>query len=176
MPFSIAATWLSCVVGPSNASIVPRAEITPIRIRARANGFSTCANWLFNYAVVQLAPIMINTIAWKTYFVFFCFNLCFIPIVSVLVQLQVSLVYTDVLLSQVYFFFPEPNGWKLETLDEIFHEAHSKGENPVFTEKRWRKNGWQRAADVQAQSSGQSEKSASKKKRTGEQLEYKRGN
>ena len=37
---------------------------------------------LFNYAVVQLAPIMINKIAWKIYFVFFCFNLCFIPIVS----------------------------------------------------------------------------------------------
>ncbi|KAF2170720.1 hypothetical protein M409DRAFT_63802 [Zasmidium cellare ATCC 36951] len=42
------------------------AEVTPIRIRTEANGFSTCSNWIFNYAVVQLAPIMINSIAWKT--------------------------------------------------------------------------------------------------------------
>ncbi|KAF3040197.1 hypothetical protein E8E11_000666 [Didymella keratinophila] len=55
-------------------------ETTPILIRTETNGFSTCSNWLFNYAVVQLAPIMINKIARRTYFVFFCFNLCFIPI------------------------------------------------------------------------------------------------
>lgn len=52
---------------------------------------------------------------------------------------------------QVYFLFPEPNGWKLETLDAIFNEAHKKSENPVFTEKRWRKNGWQKASDAQIQ-------------------------
>ena len=42
------------------------AEVTPIRIRAETAGFSTSTNWIFNYAVVQLAPIMINKIAWKT--------------------------------------------------------------------------------------------------------------
>lgn len=62
---------------------------------------------------------MINTIAWKTYFVFFCFNIVFIPI--------------------VYFFFPETNGYKLETLDAMFAEAHAKGQNPVFMEKSYRK-------------------------------------
>ena len=50
------------------------AEVTPIRIRAEANGFSTCSNWIINYAVVQLAPIMINKIGWQTYLVFMCFN------------------------------------------------------------------------------------------------------
>lgn len=73
-----------------------------------------------NYAVVQLAPIMINRIQWKTYFVFFCFNIVFVPI--------------------VYFFLPETNGWKLETLDAIFAEAHEKKQNPVFTERHWRKS------------------------------------
>ncbi|KAK3651592.1 hypothetical protein LTR56_004321 [Elasticomyces elasticus] len=97
------------------------AEITPIRIRAEANGFSTSTNWIFNYAVVQLAPIMINSITWKTYFVFFCFNVAFVPI--------------------VYFCFPETNGYKLEELDAIFAEAYEKGENPVFTERRYRKSG-----------------------------------
>lgn len=60
-----------------------------------------------------------------------CFNIVFIPL--------------------IYFFFPETNGWKLETLDAIFAEAHEKHENPVFTEKRWRKSGWKKRSDsVQA--------------------------
>jgi hypothetical protein len=50
---------------------------------------------------------------------------------------------------QIYFLFPEPNGHKLEVLDAIFHEAHEKGENPVFTEKRWRKHGWHKASEAQ---------------------------
>ncbi|KAI9840615.1 MAG: hypothetical protein M1837_001511 [Sclerophora amabilis] len=95
------------------------AEVTPLRIRAEANGLSTSANWFFNYVVVQLAPIMISTIAWRTYFVFMCFNLAFIPV--------------------VFFFFPETNGYKLEKLDAIFAEAHEKKENPVWTERHVRK-------------------------------------
>jgi len=51
---------------------------------------------------------------------------------------------------QIYYFFPEPNGHKLEVLDAIFHEAHDRGENPVFTEKRWRKQGWRKASEAQA--------------------------
>lgn len=96
---------------------------------------------IFNYAVVQLAPIMINTIAWKTYFVFFCFNVAFIPL--------------------VYFFLPETNGWKLETLDAIFTQAHEKGENPVFTERRWRKSGWKHKRDSLAPTDAEREMSDS---------------
>lgn len=87
-----------------------------------------------NYLVVQLAPIMINTIAWKTYFVFFCFNVAIIPV--------------------VYFFLPETNGWKLETLDAIFNEAHEKKQNPVFTERQWRKNGYKHKRDSVAAGQG----------------------
>ncbi|KAF7197786.1 Sugar transporter STL1 [Pseudocercospora fuligena] len=95
------------------------AEVTPIRIRAEANGFSTCSNWLINYGVVQLAPIMINKISWQTYFVFMCFNYMHVPV--------------------VFWFFPETNGYKLETMDAIFEKAHAKGENPVWTERHVRK-------------------------------------
>lgn len=112
------------------------AEVTPMRIRTQAAGLATCSNWIFNYAVVQLAPIMINRIAWKTYFVFFCFNIAFIPC--------------------IYFLFPETNGHKLETLDAIFNEAYEKNENPVFTEKRWRKLGAQVSEESSAED-GQSE-------------------
>ncbi|KAI5195548.1 general substrate transporter [Aureobasidium subglaciale] len=121
------------------------AEITPMRIRAEANGLSTSANWLFNYAVVQLSPIMINSIAWKTYFVFMCFNFAFIPV--------------------VYYTFVETNGYKLEAMDEIFHIAHQNGENPVKVEKRMRKGEIGGEADEEGRSSsGTSEKPEDEKK------------
>ncbi|KAI5270638.1 general substrate transporter [Aureobasidium subglaciale] len=121
------------------------AGITPMRIRAEANGLSTSANWLFNYAVVQLSPIMINSIAWKTYFVFMCFNFAFIPV--------------------VYYTFVETNGYKLEAMDEIFHIAHQNGENPVKVEKRMRKGDVSGAVDEEGRfSSGASEKLKDEKK------------
>lgn len=95
------------------------AEVTPIRIRAEANGFSTCSNWIINYGVVQLAPIMINKIGWQTYFVFMCFNFMHVPV--------------------VFWFFPETNGYKLEAMDAIFERAHERGENPVWVERKVRK-------------------------------------
>lgn len=67
------------------------------------------------------------------------------------------------IVSQVYFFLPETNGWKLETLDNIFNEAHEKGENPVFVERRWRKNGWKHRRDsTAARSSMQSDNDRTK--------------
>lgn len=104
------------------------AEVTPMRIRAEANGLSTSANWLFNYAVVQLAPIMIQTLKWKTYLVFMAFNLAFVPV--------------------VYFTFVETKGYKLERLDRIFAEAWDRGENPVWVEKRIRGG---KALDIELQ-------------------------
>ena len=94
------------------------AEVTPIRIRAEANGLSTAANWLFNFAIVQVAPIMIQALAWKTYLVFMCFNLAFIPV--------------------TYFTLVETKGYKLERIDKIFAEAWEKRQNPVWVEKRIR--------------------------------------
>lgn len=47
----------------------------------------------------------------------------------------------------VYFFLPETNGWKLETLDSIFADAHKQQKNPVFVERHWRKQGWQHKRD-----------------------------
>jgi hypothetical protein len=38
-------------------------DITWLRIRAEANGLSNSAEWMFEYAVVQLSPN--NTIAWR---------------------------------------------------------------------------------------------------------------
>lgn len=78
--------FLSAISSGSNVDSDPR----------RSQWLSTSTNWIFGYAVVQLAPIMISTISWRTYFVFSCFKVAFIPL--------------------VYFTFPETNGYKLETL------------------------------------------------------------
>lgn len=92
-----------------------------------------------NYAVVQLAPIMIYSISWKTYFVFMCFNFAFIPI--------------------IYYTFVETKGYPLETLDLIFEEAYNKKENPVFTEMRLRKEGKQLDVEKEKEKGGSSRES-----------------
>ena len=40
-------------------------HVTSVRMRAEANSLSTSANRMFEYAVVELSPIMINTVAWR---------------------------------------------------------------------------------------------------------------
>jgi hypothetical protein len=76
------------------------AEINPIKTRAKANAVSTCFNWLFNFAVVMITPVMIDNIGWGTYLVFAVINACFFPI--------------------IYFFYPETKQRSLEEIDIIF--------------------------------------------------------
>ncbi|KFY50127.1 hypothetical protein V496_09578 [Pseudogymnoascus sp. VKM F-4515 (FW-2607)] len=83
------------------------AEVNPIKTRGKANAISTCTNWLFNFVVVMVTPIMISNIGWATYLVFAIINACFVPI--------------------IFFFYPETQGRSLEEIDIIF----AKG----FTEK-----------------------------------------
>lgn len=50
------------------------AEITPLSIRAPANGVSTGANWLFNFMVVLITPIAFANIGYQTYIIFAVIN------------------------------------------------------------------------------------------------------
>ena len=43
------------------------AEINPIKTRAKANAISTSTNWLFNFLIVMITPVMIANISWGTY-------------------------------------------------------------------------------------------------------------
>lgn len=45
-------------------------EVVPLRIRGPANALSTAANWLVNYAIVQIAPIAFHNIGYRTYIIF----------------------------------------------------------------------------------------------------------
>lgn len=90
---SFGATWLPL------PWLYP-AEINPIKTRAKANATSTCTNWLFNFLIVMVTPVMIANIGWGTYLFFAAVNACFIPI--------------------IYFFYPETAKRSLEEIDIIF--------------------------------------------------------
>ncbi|GIK04139.1 hypothetical protein Aspvir_008216 [Aspergillus viridinutans] len=90
---SFGATWLPL------PWLYP-AEISPIKTRAKANAISTCTNWLFNFLIVMVTPIMISNIGWGTYLFFACINACFLPV--------------------IYLFYPETAGRSLEEIDLIF--------------------------------------------------------
>ncbi|KAF2993954.1 hypothetical protein G7054_g4855 [Neopestalotiopsis clavispora] len=90
---SFGATWLPL------PWLYP-AEINPIKTRAKSNAVSTCTNWLFNFLIVMVTPIMITNIGWGTYLFFAAINACFLPV--------------------IYFFYPETAGRSLEEIDIIF--------------------------------------------------------
>ncbi|KAE8154634.1 general substrate transporter [Aspergillus avenaceus] len=80
------------------------AEISPLKTRAKANAISTCTNWLFNFLIVMVTPIMVRDIKWGTYLFFAVVNACFIPI--------------------IYIFYPETSGRSLEEIDLIFAKGY----------------------------------------------------
>jgi len=80
------------------------AELNPIKTRAKANAVSTCTNWLFNFTVVMVTPIMVDKIGWGTYLFFASVNAIFIPI--------------------IWFFFPETARRSLEEIDIIFAKGY----------------------------------------------------
>ena len=90
---SFGATWLPL------PWLYP-AEVSPIKTRAKANAVSTCSNWLFNFLIVMITPIMTSHIPWGTYLIFAVINACFFPF--------------------IYFFYPETKGRSLEEIDLIF--------------------------------------------------------
>ncbi|KAJ6084458.1 Major facilitator superfamily domain general substrate transporter [Penicillium sp. IBT 16267x] len=94
---SFGATWLPL------PWLYP-AEISPIKTRAKANALSTCSNWLFNFLIVMVTPIMIAHISWGTYLFFAVVNACFLPI--------------------IYFFYPETARRSLEEIDLIFSKGY----------------------------------------------------
>ncbi|UZJ51037.1 hypothetical protein CBS101457_000357 [Exobasidium rhododendri] len=79
------------------------AEITPLSIRAAANGVSTASNWIFNFMVVLITPIAFATIGYQTYIIFAVINAA--------------------LFVMTYYVFPETSGRSLEEMSAIFEQA-----------------------------------------------------
>ncbi|KAL8948751.1 MAG: hypothetical protein Q9222_005090 [Ikaeria aurantiellina] len=106
---SFGATWLPL------PWLYP-AEISPVKTRAKANALSTCSNWLFNFLIVMITPIMIDHIGWGTYLFFAIVNACFLPI--------------------IYIFYPETKMRSLEEIDIIFAAAYVRGQGKGWRERQ----------------------------------------
>ncbi|KAI8866858.1 general substrate transporter [Ramicandelaber brevisporus] len=85
------------------------AEIYPLHIRSKATSLTTASNWLFNFAIGQIAPILMESITWKLYMIFMALN------------------WGSGLL--VWKFYPETKGKSLEKdMDQVFGHVPQIGE------------------------------------------------
>lgn len=91
------------------------AELSPIKTRSKANAVSTCSNWLFNFTVVMITPVMVARIHWGTYLFFAALNFTFIPV--------------------IYFFYPETANRSLEEIDLIFAKGYVENTSYVHAAK-----------------------------------------
>jgi MFS family permease len=82
-------------------------EILPLDARSKGTAIGVSSNWLWNFTVVMITPVIINRIQWKAYLIFMITNFIFIPV--------------------VYIFYPETSNLRLEDIDLIF----SRGGDPV---------------------------------------------
>ncbi|MBE3045879.1 MFS transporter [Candidatus Bathyarchaeota archaeon] len=88
-------------------------EILPLEARTRGTAIGVSSNWLWNFVIVMIAPIIVSRLKWTAYFIFMATNFLFVPF--------------------VYFFIPETSHMRLEDMDHFF----SSGENPVVIARRY---------------------------------------
>lgn len=86
-------------------------EILPLSIRSKGASLSTATNWLFNWLVGIMTPILQDSIHWRLYLIhaFFC---------------ATSFVF-------VYFVYPETRGVRLEDMNRLFNDATSTMPTPA---------------------------------------------
>ncbi|KAI8977354.1 general substrate transporter [Mycotypha africana] len=96
---SFATTW-----GPLGW-IYP-AEIYPLRVRAMAVSLSTASNWLFNWVLNFVVPLLMERIRYGLYLLFAAFNL--------------------LMAIHVFIAYPETKGFTLEEIDIVFQHNPRK--------------------------------------------------
>ncbi|CAG8476500.1 15646_t:CDS:10 [Rhizophagus irregularis] len=74
------------------------AEIFPIR--GKAMSVTTACNWLFNFVIGLVVPILLDSIIWGTYLIFGIFCV--------------------LMAAAIYIFYPETKGKSLEEMDNLF--------------------------------------------------------
>ncbi|KAL4960451.1 sugar transporter [Aspergillus stella-maris] len=91
-------------------------EILPLAHRSKGIGLATAFLWLSTFIVIEIVPVAIANIGWRTYIIFAAFNLAFVPM--------------------VYFLYPETAGFSLEAVDLAFMDH---GVSPVRkSDELWR--------------------------------------
>ncbi|OOF90233.1 hypothetical protein ASPCADRAFT_157188 [Aspergillus carbonarius ITEM 5010] len=96
-------------------------EILPLHARTKGTAVGISSNWIWNFFVVMITPVIINRLQWKAYLIFMCTNFAFVPL--------------------VYFCYPETARLTLEEIDYLFTNP---GKSAVQTSKelvKQRKNG-----------------------------------
>ncbi|MCJ1297571.1 hypothetical protein MMC08_000358 [Hypocenomyce scalaris] len=78
-------------------------EILPLHVRLRAATLANGVQWIWNFFVVMISPVLIDNLGGKAYLIFMAIAYAFVPI--------------------VYFFFPETSGLSLEGIDYLFLEG-----------------------------------------------------
>jgi sugar transport protein len=56
-------------------------EVLPLEARTRGSAIGISSNWLWNFTVVMITPIIVNRLRWKAYLIFMTTNLIFVPLV-----------------------------------------------------------------------------------------------
>jgi MFS family permease len=107
--FVFGASWLGM-------SWLYPAEIFSTGLRAKGNSLSTAANWLGNFVVAMIAPVLFEYITFWTYILFAFMNVLFIPM--------------------VYFWFPETKGLSLEQVEILFAVDDIKNDIRSITSER----------------------------------------
>lgn len=84
-------------------------EISPSSIRAKVSSLSTASNWIFNWLVGEMTPILQEMITWRLYLIHStsCFVSCFI----------------------VFYYYPETAGVSLEDMDSLFDDKSATASN-----------------------------------------------
>lgn len=103
-------------IGFLGANFLYCTEVAPLRLRMAMSSISTANHWLWNFLVVMITPVAIDTIGWKFYLVFACIGFC-IPL-------------------SVYLFYPETMGRNLEEIDMMFRDSPSIRATVKFAKSR----------------------------------------
>ncbi|KAJ5225018.1 Major facilitator superfamily domain general substrate transporter [Penicillium chermesinum] len=80
-------------------------EVAPMRLRVAMSAISTANHWLWNFVVVMITPVALDTIGYRYYIVYAVISAC-IPFA-------------------VFFFYPETMNRNLEAINHVFQDAES---------------------------------------------------
>lgn len=80
-------------------------EVAPMRLRVAMSAISTGNHWLWNFVVVMVTPVALDTIGYQYYIMYAVISAC-IPVV-------------------VYLFYPETMNRNLESINHVFRDAPS---------------------------------------------------
>lgn len=80
-------------------------EVLPNSVRSKGAAMSTATNWLFNFLVGEMTPILLDLIKWRTYLI--CAASCALSFLC------------------VHLLFPETKGLSLEEMGSVFDDNSS---------------------------------------------------